>query len=100
MSKFKKKKDGGTPGISTATFTIDISCNTEWSGAIGGLGGSTTRSGSGDASFTVTSSIVSAAIQKMTDYGSLTVSIYKGGKLVARQSTSSAYGVVTVSATS
>jgi len=61
------------PGMSQASFTIEIKCDTEWSGAIGGLGTSTTKSGYGDASFTVTSSIVSAVIQKQTDWGSLTV---------------------------
>jgi hypothetical protein len=88
------------PGMSEATFTIVIESNTEWSGAIGGLGGSTTRSGSGSASFTIHSSIVSACIQKQTEWGYLTVKILKNGQLVEQQSTSAAYGVVTVSASS
>ncbi len=36
----------------------------------------------------------------MTDYGYLRVKILKNGKLVASQSTSAPYGVVTVSASS
>jgi len=88
------------PGMSEATFTIVIESDTEWSGAIGGLGGSTTRSGSGGASFTIHSSIVSACIQKQTEWGYLTVKILKNGQLVEQQSTSAAYGVVTVSASS
>jgi hypothetical protein len=86
--------------MSEATFTIVIESDTEWSGAIGGLGGSTTRSGSGGASFTIHSSIVSACIQKQTEWGYLTVKILKNGQLVEQQSTSAAYGVVTVSASS
>jgi len=82
--------------MSEATFTIVIESDTEWSGAIGGLGGSTTRSGS--ASFTIHSSIVSACIQKQTEWGYLTVKILKNGQLVEQQSTSAPYGVVTVSA--
>jgi len=88
------------PGMSEATFTIVIESDTEWSGAIGDLGGSTTRSGSGGASFTIHSSIVSACIQKQTEWGYLTVKILKNGQLVEQQSTSAAYGVVTVSASS
>jgi|CryGeyStandDraft_6_1057127.scaffolds.fasta_scaffold00453_12 hypothetical protein len=89
-----------TPGMSEATFTIVIESDTEWSGAIGGLGGSTTRSGSGSASFTIHSSIVSACIQKQTEWGYLSVKILKNGQLVEQQSTSAPYGVVTVSASS
>jgi hypothetical protein len=88
------------PGMSSATFTVEIDCDTEWSGSIGGLGGSSTESGYGDARYTITTSIVSAVIQKQTDWGSLTVRILRNNKVVAQQSTTAAYGVVTVSATS
>jgi len=86
------------PGMSEVTFTVVIESDTQWSGAIGGLGGSTTRSGS--TSFTIHSSIVSACIQKQTEWGYLTVKILKNGQLVEQQSTSASYGVVTVSASS
>jgi len=89
-----------SPGMSEATFTIVIESDTEWSGAIGGLGGSTTKSGSGCASFTIHSSIVSACIQKQTEWGYLTVKILKDGQLMEQQSTTAPYGVVTVSASS
>jgi len=89
-----------TPGMSEATFTIVIESDTEWSGSIGGLGGSRTVSGSGSASFTIHSSIVSACIQKQTEWGYLTVKILKNGQLVEQQSTTAPYGVVTVSASS
>jgi len=88
------------PGMSEATFTIVIESNTSWSGAIGGLGGSSTKSGSGSASFTIRSSIVSAAIQKQTEWGYLTVKILRDGQVVEQQSTSAPYGVVAVSASS
>ena len=88
------------PGMSSTTFTIEIRCNTEWQGALGGLSGSTTKSGYGNAEYTITTSIVSAVIQKQTDWRSLSVSIYKGGKLVASQSTIASYGVVSVTASS
>jgi len=41
-----------------------------------------------------------AVIQKQTEWGYLTVSIYRDNKLVARQSTDAPFGVVSVSATS
>ncbi len=89
------------PGMSEATFTFIVESDTEWSGAFGTLEeGQRTVSGYGDASFTFRGSMASACVQKMTDYGYLRVKILKNGKLVASQSTSSPYGVVTVSAIS
>jgi hypothetical protein len=87
-----------TPGLTESEFTIQINSDTNWSGAIGGLGGQRTVSGTGSTSFTIDSSIVSACIQKQTGWGALTVSISNNGKVVARQTTDAAYGVVTVSA--
>jgi len=89
------------PGMSQATFTFVVESNTEWSGAFGTLEeGQRTEEGFGDASFTFHGSIASACVQKMTEYGYLTVEILKDGQVVASQSTSAPYGVVTVSASS
>jgi len=91
----------GAPGMSQATFTFVVDSNTEWSGAFGTLEeGQRTEEGFGDASFTFHGSIASACVQKMTEYGYLTVEILKDGQVVASQSTSASYGVVTVSASS
>jgi hypothetical protein len=89
------------PGMSQATFTFIVESDTEWSGAFGTLEeGQRTESGYGSASFTFSGSIASACVQKMTDYGYLTVKILRNGQLVASQSTSAPYGVVAVSASS
>ena len=88
------------PGMSEASFTIVIDSDTSWSGAIGGLGSSRTESGTGHASFTIESSIVSAVIQKQTEWGYLTVKILKNSQVLDQQTTTAAYGVVTVSASS
>lgn len=90
-----------TPGVSQATFTFVVESDTEWSGAFGTIEeGLRTEYGFGSASFTFHGSIASACVQKMTDYGYLTVKIYRNGKLVASQSTTAPYGVVAVSASS
>ena len=89
------------PGISQTTFTFVVESNTEWSGAFGTVEeGQRTEDGFGDASFTFHGSIASACVQKMTDYGYLTVKIRRNGEVVASQTTTASYGVVTVSASS
>lgn len=89
-----------TPSITKATFTIVIESDTSWMGSIGGLASSTSVQGYGDDSYQGTSTVVSAVIQKETDYGYLTVKILKNGDVVAQQSTSADYGVVSLSAIS
>jgi hypothetical protein len=84
-------------GPATVTATIQISSNTSWSGSIGADAQSTTVDGSGSRSYQVTGSIIVAVIQKQTEGGSLTVSIIVNGQTKATQTTSAAYGVVTVS---
>jgi hypothetical protein len=85
------------PGVSSAAYTIKIDSNTSWSGAMGGLSGPTTRDGSGSALFKIQSSLASACLQKQTEEGYLTVTILRNGQVVEHQTTTAAYGVVTVS---
>jgi hypothetical protein len=86
-----------TPRIQESDYTIVIDSDTNWSGSIGGLGGQSTQSGSGHATFTIHSSLVSTCIQKQTTNGYLTVSITKNNQVIASQTTNSEYGVVAVS---
>lgn len=69
-------------GVSETAFTIVIDSDTDWLDAIGGIGGSRTESGSRPASFVIRSSIVSACIQKQTEWGYLAVRIVKNGQTV------------------
>jgi len=81
----------------SATFTIQIESNTSWSGSIGADASSRTIEGYGGETWEVTGTIAVAVIQKQTDCGYLTVSILQGGRVLDSQTTSAAYGVVTVS---
>ncbi len=71
--------------------------NTSWSGNIsGGTGGGSTKSGSGDAKYTVSCGDLGLAqglIQKQTDGGFVAVAIIQNGKLLAVESTNAAYGI-------
>ena len=73
----------------------------EWQGIVGGINSDSSYSGNGDdvIKFTGTrNSYVAATIQKDDGgSGTLTVEIYKDGKLVNSQSTNAAYGIVTLS---
>ena len=80
------------------TFTIEIQSNTSWAGSIGAGGSSRSIEGSGSQSFQVSGTIAVAVIQKQTEYGTLTVSILKGGRVLDSQTTTASYGVVSVSA--
>ena len=84
-------------GPTIVTATIQITSNTSWSGSIGGDAQSRSVDGSGSQSFQVKGSIIVAVIQKQTESGSLTVNIIVDGKIKTSQSTTAAYGVVTVS---
>jgi hypothetical protein len=84
-------------GPATVNATIQISSNTSWSGSIGADGETTTVDGSGSQSFTVKGTIIVAVIQKQTEQGYLTVSIIVDGQTKASQTTTAAYGVVSVS---
>ncbi len=87
----------------SAEIPIDVVVHYDgkWQGAIGGLSSSSSYSGYGDRviSFTGTqNSYISATVQKNGGgSGTLTVEIYKDGKLVNSQSTNAAYGIVTLS---
>ena len=85
------------PRFSTSTFAIRIESNTSWAGSIGADGSSRSIEGFGSETWEVTGTIAVAVIQKQTDYGYLTVSILKGGRVLDSQTTTAAYGVVTVS---
>jgi ribosomal protein L37E len=89
-----------TPSLRKSTFHIVIESDTSWMGSIGGDGSSKSISGYGSATYDVTGYIVSAAIQKQTSYGYLTVKIVRDGKILDSQTTTAPYGVVTVSASS
>jgi hypothetical protein len=84
-------------GPATVNATIQISSNTSWSGSIGADGQSTSVEGFGSKSFTVHGSVFSAVVQKQTEEGYLTVSIIVNGETKTSQTTTAAYGVVTVS---
>lgn len=81
-----------------ATFTIQVNSDTSWTGSYGGQAGTTSVDGLGSQTFSVTGTIASAVFQKQTTYGFLEVSILLNGSVVAHQSTTAAYGVVSVSA--
>jgi hypothetical protein len=83
----------------TASFDIYVQSNTSWHGSYGTVGGMTTVDGSGNHDFYVQGTVVSAVFQLETDGGFLTVSIFMGSTCMARQTTSAAYGVVSVTAT-
>jgi hypothetical protein len=84
-------------GVSQTTFTFVVESDTSWSGAFGTIEeGQRTEEGSGSASFAFHGSIASAAVQKQTEHGFLTVKILKNGNSVASQTTTASYGVVTV----
>jgi hypothetical protein len=85
-----------TPKVST--FSIKIESNTSWSGSIGADGSSRTIEGYGSETWKVTGTIAVAVIQKQTEYGYLTVSILRDGRVLDSQTTTAAYGVVSVSA--
>jgi len=88
-----------SPASHTATFYIEIESNTSWMGSIGGDGSSRSIDGSGSDTWKMTGyTIVSAVIQKETDYGYLTVRILEDGKVVDSQTTTAPYGVVSASA--
>ena len=68
-------------------------------GSIGGDGSSRSIDGSGADTWKLSGyTIVSAVIQKETDYGYLTVRIPKDGKVMDSQTTTAPYGAVSVSA--
>jgi len=81
-----------------ATFTIQVNSDTSWSGSYGGEAGATSVDGLGSQTFRVTGKIASAVFQKRTAYGFLEVSILVNGSVVAHQSTTAEYGVLSVSA--
>lgn len=88
-----------TPETYTKTFRIEVESDTSWSGSFGSVEeGQRTIEGYGGHSVSFKGTICSACVQKQTEYGYLTVSIYIGTSLKATQTTTASYGVVTVSA--
>jgi len=86
----------------TANFTIQVQSNTSWTGSYGNTGSSTSVDGSGNENFQVQGTTVSAVFQMNTGNvgDSLTVSIVRDGTVLATQTTTAAYGEVSVSANS
>jgi hypothetical protein len=86
----------------TAFFDIRVQSNTSWQGSYGTPGSMTTVDGSGEEDFSAQGTIASAVFQMQTgNYGdTLTVTIFRGNTVLATQTTTAAYGVVSVSATS
>jgi len=80
------------------TYIIEITSDTSWSGSIGADGSSRTIEGYGNENWKVTGIIAVAVIQKQTEYGFLTVRILRDGTVLDSQTTTAAYGVVSVSA--
>jgi hypothetical protein len=85
-----------------AFFDIRVQSNTSWQGSYGSTGSMTTVDGSGEEDFSAQGTIVSAVFQMQTgNYGdTLTVTIFRSNTVLATQTTTAAYGVVSVSATS
>jgi len=88
-----------------STFTIEVSgtADLKFSGSylvITADGTSTSRSVDGTVpqTYTVTGTMVSVSFQKRTEGGLLQVRILKDGRAVASESTTAAYGVVSVAA--
>lgn len=90
-------------GPKTGTATIKVSYSGSWSGSLGstssaGETSTSSVSGTGTKTFDVSGSFVSAVIQKSDDSSNtLTVQIIVNGNIVKQESTSAAYGVVSVS---
>lgn len=85
-------------GPSHKPVSIEISYGGPWEGSIGDSDGQRSVSGNGPRSYDMSGGIVVAVIQKSNDStGTLTVQILEGDNAVETQSTSAAYGVVSVS---
>lgn len=86
------------PQVGASSGTVKVIYGGGWSGAILDDDGSRSVDGSGTRTFSVRGGIISVTFQKMDDSSSrLTVQIIDGsGKVVAQQSTTAAYGVVSV----
>ena len=94
----------GYGGMSQATtFTIEIQSDTSWQGSIGSNGNGRSVDGSGNQNFQLQGTIVTAVIQMTTSNfdDSLTVTIVNQNNVaLATQTSTAAYGVVSVTATS
>jgi hypothetical protein len=79
-------------------ISIEISYSGPWTGSIGDEGGQRSISGTGARSYDMGEGIITAVIQKSDDSTAvLTVQILEGDDAIEIQSTSAAYGVVSVS---
>ena len=87
------------PINSNNEYIIEISGTNglQFSGSIGGAGNSRTIEGNVPATYKVIGWPAVAVIQKKEELGTLIVSIKENNKLLNSQSTTAAYGVVTVS---
>ena len=80
-------------------WEVEIDHSGHWSGAVGGLGGSTSYEGWGDRTIYVNSDMVVAVIQKQeSGSAALCVNIRNGGELIERGCTQTSYGSVSISA--
>ena len=85
-------------GPSHKPVSIQISYSGSWTGSIGDENGQKSISGTGSRAYDMAGGIVTAVIQKGEDNTQvLTVEILEGDNVVETQSTSAAYGVVSVS---
>lgn len=92
--------DGDTS--SESTYSIRISYDGKWSGAVSGEGSIRSVEGTGTETFPVKGDpfVISANAQKMDGgSGTLTIQILKNGEVIKESSTSAEYGVASVSVT-
>lgn len=85
---------------SSSNVDVSIISSSAWSGAISDSTGTRSIQGTGSQTIalgSVTGAVAANAQKEGNDTGTLTVSITSGGKTLATQSTSAAYGVVQVS---
>lgn len=94
---------GFAPVAQASPYTVEIritgSPGLSFSGSYGDLGGLRSVDGTVPATYTIvdpTYDMVSAVFQKQVEEGTLTVQLVKDGVVVASQTTTAAYGLVTV----
>lgn len=93
-----------TPTTQASPYTVEVritgTSGISFLGSYGDLSGQTSVDGTVPATYTIVNpsgDIVSAVFQKMEETGTLTVQLVKDGVVVASQTTTAAYGVVSAS---
>ena len=101
--KSGSNSSGGDVIVSDGELEVRIICPVGWSASMGGKDNSTHYEGTGDAVIEFDPAdydVLAAAVQKTTGGNDkLKVQIVKDGKVVDEESTTDAYGVVSVSTT-